>query len=226
MIESNEKKLRYTELALVIAVAFLPSIIQSVYTCIFNIQIEIPDNINMYFLIAIIQQLIAISILVYILYRQGRKVDVIVAPFSPVDILHTIGLFILPYLAYSLICLTIRSLFPDFNLDSVNTEFMQKNITIFYVLFILVNPVFEELIVRAFLITEIVSITGKGSLAVALSVLIQISYHLYQGLIPAILLGIIFLTFSIYFLKYKRIMPIIIAHALIDILAMIYYGKT
>lgn len=225
MIESNDKKLRVIELVLMIAVAFLPSMIQSFYTLIFNINIEIPNDINMYFLIGISQKLIAISILVYIFYRQGRKIDDIVAPFLPKDILHTIGLIAISYLAYFLVYQTFWSLSHDLKFTASNIGFMQQNITIIYVLFVLINPIFEELIVRGFLITEIVNISGRGGLAVIVSVLVQVSYHLYQGLIPAIMVGTMFLAFSLYFLKFKRIMPVIIAHAFFDITAMIYYAK-
>lgn len=44
--------------------------------------------------------------------------------------------------------------------------------------FSLLNPFFEELIVRAFLISETVALSGSATIAVALSVAVQTSYHL------------------------------------------------
>ena len=47
--------------------------------------------------------------------------------------------------------------------------------------FALFNPFFEELIVRAYLMTEVADLTGSSALAIAASVLFQSSYHLYYG---------------------------------------------
>lgn len=49
------------------------------------------------------------------------------------------------------------------------------------VLFVLVNPFYEELLVRAFLISEAEVIYRSTALAVCMSVGLQASYHLFQG---------------------------------------------
>jgi len=54
--------------------------------------------------------------------------------------------------------------------------------------FSLLNPFFEELIVRAYLMTEIMDLTGSAMLAIATSVLLQASYHLYYGWFGALAL--------------------------------------
>jgi len=86
--------------------------------------------------------------------------------------------------------------------------------------FVCLNPFFEELIVRGYLMTEIVELGGKGALAIVLSVAVQMSYHLYQGLANCIALATIFAVFSIYFLRSRRIAPVVLAHLCIDAYAL------
>src|SRR3712207_8084854 len=55
------------------------------------------------------------------------------------------------------------------------------------------------------------SLTGSGVVAVAASATLQALYHLYQGIPAAIALGVMFVVLSIYFVRYGRILPVILA---------------
>jgi membrane protease YdiL (CAAX protease family) len=81
----------------------------------------------------------------------------------------------------------------------------------------------EELIVVAYLITRLEQIGWSTMAAVGTSALLRGSYHLYQGwggFAGNLLLG---LFFGIVFVRTRRVWPLIIAHALIDILAGLGY---
>ena len=88
--------------------------------------------------------------------------------------------------------------------------------------FMILNPFFEELIVRAYLMTEISELTGSTLLAVMISVLVQTSYHLYYGLMGALSVAFIFLVFAIYYARSKRALPIVVAHELFDLIGFIH----
>jgi membrane protease YdiL (CAAX protease family) len=88
---------------------------------------------------------------------------------------------------------------------------------------LLLNPFFEELIVRAYLMTEVRELTGSPMLAVLVSVAVQTSYHLYKGWRGAISLTFMFLVFSVYYSRTRRITPVILAHEVFD-LATLYFG--
>ena len=90
-------------------------------------------------------------------------------------------------------------------------------------LYVLLNPFYEELIVRAFLISETEWIYGSTALAVLISVALQTSYHLYQGLPMALSHIPAFLLFSLYFVRTRRILPVILAHMLMDVSALAIY---
>jgi membrane protease YdiL (CAAX protease family) len=86
--------------------------------------------------------------------------------------------------------------------------------------FSVVNPLFEELITRAYLMTELEHLFHKAWLSVILCALIQAGYHLYQGWIPTFAHFVTFLFFSLYYQKTKRIMPLVLAHFYMDFFAI------
>jgi len=93
------------------------------------------------------------------------------------------------------------------------------------VVYALLNPFFEELLVRAFLVSEIEAIYRSTVLAVCVSVALQTSYHLYQGL-PAMFSHVpTFLLFSLYFVRTRRILPVILAHMFMDVYALAFYFR-
>jgi membrane protease YdiL (CAAX protease family) len=75
------------------------------------------------------------------------------------------------------------------------------------------------------MITETTFLIGEKDAAVLLSVILQTSYHLYQGLLPALVLGVVFLIFSLYFAKRGRILPVVLAHLYMDVIAFLAISK-
>ncbi|NOU68761.1 CPBP family intramembrane metalloprotease, partial [Paenibacillus sp. LMG 31461] len=153
--------------------------------------------------------------------KQGRDYKDIGFEFRKSDVLHGILLFFGIYIIY-IIALAIS---PNFGQTPKNIDFLKTNVSIFYLLFIIINPFFEELIVRAYAITEAKYLLKNEEISVLISTVIQTSYHLYQGLIPALYAGIMFFAFSIYFVKSMRIIPVIIVHLLFDFITMLELSK-
>ncbi|MGA2301686.1 MAG: CPBP family intramembrane glutamic endopeptidase [Candidatus Acidiferrum sp.] len=87
--------------------------------------------------------------------------------------------------------------------------------------FLLLSPFFEELIVRAYLMTEVIELTGSSTLAVALSVVVQFSYHLYYGWAGAISLSFFNLALALYYARSRCALPVIVAHGFLDFYALI-----
>lgn len=84
----------------------------------------------------------------------------------------------------------------------------------------LTSPLCEELILRAYTITETEALTGSSVVAVFISVFVQILGHLYQGAVPAALVGAVFLIFSWYYVRCRRITPPLLAHYCMNLLSM------
>lgn len=83
---------------------------------------------------------------------------------------------------------------------------------------------YEELIVRAYVMTEIIALTHRPWLAIVISVAIQTSYHFYQGVPLALSHITIFLVFALFYAKTRLILPVALAHSLIDLSSTWNYG--
>jgi uncharacterized protein len=85
------------------------------------------------------------------------------------------------------------------------------------------NAIVEEVIVVGYLITRLRSMGMRLWLVVACSAVLRGSYHLYQGFGAFIGNAVMGVIFALFFLRFKRVMPLIIAHALLDIVAFVGY---
>lgn len=87
--------------------------------------------------------------------------------------------------------------------------------------FTLMNPFFEELVVRAYLMTELGELTGSIWIGAAVSLVLQTSYHIYYGWLGALSVGVLFLVFTIYFAIWRKALPLVIAHGIDDLIGFI-----
>ncbi|MGG1555103.1 CPBP family intramembrane glutamic endopeptidase [Paenibacillus ferrarius] len=177
---------------------------------------------NLRFGVNVIFELVALILLGVSLKSQRRGFKEFGFTFKLSDLGYAVLLYFLFYVLEIVVFLFI----PHLNSEPQNVEFLKRDITLFYFLFILVNPFFEEVIVRAYGITEFLHFFKKEEIAVLVSTLLQTSYHLYQGVIPAIINGLLFFIFSIFFAKKRRIIPIILVHGFFDIYAMLLLHGT
>jgi uncharacterized protein len=86
-----------------------------------------------------------------------------------------------------------------------------------------INPFFEEVMVSGYVMTAL-GREKNPSLAINASVAIRVLYHLYQG--PQGVLSIIpfGLIFSFWYARTGRLWPLVVAHALADLLALLTLG--
>lgn len=87
----------------------------------------------------------------------------------------------------------------------------------------LINPVFEEVFVCAYVIRALER-NHSQAFAVNVSVAIRTSYHLYQGPIGAISLLVVGLILGWWFARTGRLWPAIIAHGVMDLLGLMFYA--
>lgn len=86
------------------------------------------------------------------------------------------------------------------------------------------NAVLEEIVAVGYLMTRLREFGRGTTAAVILSATLRASYHLYQGIGQAIGNFLMGLVFGWWFARGGRVMPLIIAHALIDIIAFLGYA--
>lgn len=90
------------------------------------------------------------------------------------------------------------------------------------VLAALQNAVLEEVIVVGYLVTRLRAVWSVPAVIV-FSALLRGSYHLYQGFGAFIGNAVMGVVFALVFLRWRRLGPLITAHALLDVVAFVGY---
>lgn len=220
----SRQTLRVLELILVLAVAFGSSLLNSTF-----VFLGYPPAAN-YSSVprlssAICTELAALGVLAYVWFRQGKHWKILLGQWQLRDIGVALGLLLYYTFAVVLLNLIIQKIAYSLTGHWIQPVDVKKmlgmTLSPLSAVFVLINPFFEELIVRAYLMSEVIDITKNKTLAAILSTALQASYHLYQGGLNATLLGICFLIMSVYYAKTRRIAPIILAHFILDTLALL-----
>jgi membrane protease YdiL (CAAX protease family) len=85
------------------------------------------------------------------------------------------------------------------------------------------NSILEEVIVVGYLMTRLRQWGMTTVWIVVTSAVLRGSYHLYQGFGAFVGNAVMGVVFALFFLRTKRVMPLIVAHALLDIFAFVGY---
>ncbi|MFE4195363.1 CPBP family intramembrane glutamic endopeptidase [Paenarthrobacter sp. NPDC056912] len=91
------------------------------------------------------------------------------------------------------------------------------------------HAIVEEVIVVGYLLDRFGKFGWSTPVAIVVSALLRGSYHLYQGFGPFIGNVVMGLIFAWIYTKTKRVMPLVIAHATLDIVAFVgfsLFGKS
>lgn len=91
------------------------------------------------------------------------------------------------------------------------------------VLSALQNAVLEEIVVVAYLFTRLRQLRWREQTAIGASAVLRGSYHLYQGFGGFIGNAIMGVIFAYLFARTRRVLPLVIAHAVIDTVSFVGY---
>jgi len=121
-----------------------------------------------------------------------------------------------PVLKYVWFLITLRD--PQW----VDAQGMFSSVSLWLLVpFLILNPLFEETLVRGYLTTELTELRHSVFLGTVISILFQASYHLYYGIFGTLVVGCGFTIFALYYAKSRRLMPIILAHLMWDLTALL-----
>ncbi len=86
------------------------------------------------------------------------------------------------------------------------------------------NALLEEVVVVAWLMDRLHRIGWATPAAIAASALLRGTYHLYQG--PAMAAGnvVMGVVFALAYLRWRRVMPLVVAHTLLDVVSFVGYA--
>jgi membrane protease YdiL (CAAX protease family) len=85
------------------------------------------------------------------------------------------------------------------------------------------NALVEEVVVVGYLMTRLRGLGAPARLTLTISAVLRGSYHLYQGFGPFAGNAVMGLVFGEWFRRRQRVMPLVIAHSLLDLVAFVGY---
>jgi membrane protease YdiL (CAAX protease family) len=220
------RRQRLLALVLVLSISVLHFVLSSSYVVFGGTYSSGSANQNQYRVAnALLLELTSLLLLWYVLWQQKRSWKEIGWEPSWHDPFRAIGIIVTTYVVTYPTIFFFQLIYRDVTghyLHSLSRHgVLGLGISVFSILFVVVNPFFEELIVRAYTMSEVIGLASSRTLAIVVSVCIQMSYHLYQGLLNCVVVAISIVILSIYFAKTRRIMPVILTHLFFDAYAFV-----
>lgn len=132
-----------------------------------------------------------------------------------------IGLAFIAYVAYGAVWGVFGSSIPG--LEDEANGLVAPGLGMITILAVsILNPIFEEVFVCGYIIT-VLKKTRSVSFAINTSVAIRLAYHLYQGAVGVISIIPLGLVFAYWFARTGRLWPVVIAHAIFDLVGLVAY---
>jgi membrane protease YdiL (CAAX protease family) len=223
----TDRQLRIFELVLVCVIAFGASIFSSTYHFL-NTSYGGSSKSELTWITQILHEGSILGLLWYVLMRRGRTFSDLGVLWALKDAMWGVLLIIAAryifHAVYRGIYFTgLTSVTQAAASDHVGQILFGGGITCATILFQFLNPFFEELIARAYVMTEVKALTNSAVKAIIVSTVLQTSYHFYQGAPAALADGSVFLLFAIFYAKTNRIVPVILAHLYMDVSGTAWY---
>ena len=170
--------------------------------------------------------LVELAILtIVILFLRAREWSFTRVGLRPTfrDSLVGLGLNIASYVAYAVLFTAVTSFWPEIVKAVGATNLVAKNLDLPLIIAVsIVNPLFEELFTCGYVMTVLKERRGV-LMAVNVSVAIRLLYHLYQGPLGVLSILPVGLIFSYWYARTGRLWPLVVAHALADLVGLIAY---
>jgi membrane protease YdiL (CAAX protease family) len=164
------------------------------------------------FIFIIIYEIIALMIIGYYLKKRNWKFQDFNLDFT----FKMIGIAILLVLTREVLGAVIVSAFRSLGILSpeiINSPIILFQTNIFSILLItVVNSIYEEVILIGYLFKRLEKL--HFSFIIIISFVIRASFHTYQGWDNIPMVFILALVFGVYYARYRKLMPLILAHAI------------
>lgn len=86
------------------------------------------------------------------------------------------------------------------------------------------NAILEEVVVVGYLVTRLREMGWRTVTVIAASAVLRGSYHLYQGFGAFVGNAIMGVILTLFFLRTRRVLPLVIAHTVLDVVAFVGYA--
>lgn len=153
------------------------------------------------------------------LWRLGwRPHRTATRPFAWADLLRGLVLWVAAFAAVVCWALVVRTLLPDLFAAAGEIRFTGRPHLAVVVPYALFNAVFEEVLWLGlgFAAFRRLGVAWAGGLSIALRIMI----HAYQGPLAVITIVPMAVLFTVYYIRTRRLWPIVTAHAFQDLLSL------
>jgi uncharacterized protein len=160
---------------------------------------------------------LGISVAAY-LHRRGWRLEHVTAPFSLRDLPRGVGLWLSMILCVWAVMIVVASAAPSAAAPFEPSRLVGRVSWPLVAGVSLVNPVFEEFLWLGFIAA---GFYGAGAWRIGLlSVALRVIVHTYQGALGLVFVGPIGIVFVVYYLRTRRLGPVIVAHAIQDAIGL------
>ncbi len=220
----DDRRRRWFELCLVLLITVGSSFLSSLYLLNAG-RVENPARSSLRWINGLFHEVLCMLLLGYVLSRRGKRLRDLGLRWSFRDLFAGVGIWLAAVLSSFGGALLLhgvhRAIFGPGTPAGLTAQQMFGHPSYIAIPFFLFNPLFEETIVRAYLMSEVRALTGSWTLAAAVSIVVQTSYHLYYGWLGALTLSFQFVIFAIFYARTQKATPIVVAHGIVDVLALI-----
>jgi len=201
------------EVIIVLTLGFGVFIYSSTIAFIENSKLQTAQTYNNYdFIFIIVYEIFTLAIIAcYLKYRHWTykdfnlnfTIDMIVVAVILVTIRETTGFFTIQILD------SLNLLNPKiFNEPTISFQLNLVSI----LLISIINSIYEEVLLIGYIFKRFEKYNPL--IIISISLILRASYHTYQGLANLPMILILAVVFGIYYTKYKKLWPLIIAHGI------------
>ena len=214
------------EFALVIGIAFGWPILGSVLDLLYGKTVGEAGArqafTDSYLYGVVMSELIAFPVIVALLHFRGWRPQDFPLGISPAATALGAAMFaaawIVDWIANATLVQLFSTLGPALETLSAYRPTEPPSLVAIYLVSV-INPVFEEVIVCGYVIPAIAGRFGQTA-AINTSVIIRVSYHLYQGVAALPFHALYGLMQAYLYARFGRLWPLIVSHALLDFVAL------
>ena len=211
----------WLEFLIVIGVAFGYFLVSSIYAALHPDLLFKPHHTGGSLVGLGVVEIVVGTILCLFLWARGWTPARVGLKPARMDIAMGLGLGLLSYMGYFVAFIVFAVLFPDLAARAKDLNVVSQGIPLATALILpWVNGLYEELFVAGYVITALKDTRGVQT-AINVSVLIRLTYHLYQGPFGVVAIVPLGLILGYWYAKNGKLWPLIVAHAAIDLVGLL-----
>lgn len=213
MVHFGMRLSKIAEVLIVLTLGFGLFIYSSTIAFLNNSDAPTLQTYNSYdFIFIVVYEIIILTIIAYYLKHRNWSIKDFNLDFT----FKMIGVAILLVVlreGLGMLFIKIISTSKIFSPETINEPSIsfQTNI-VSIVLMVIVNSIYEEVLLIGYFFKRFEKF--HPAIIILISLLIRTSYHTYQGFTNLIMIFLMALIFGLYYVKYKKLWPLIIAHGI------------